>query len=79
MFWFTPHRVEVLEKVNKKFPDLSSVYGVPIFYIVLIVAISLLLGFYGHKINKADINLTMGKLLRNLDERIDEIKQLMWL
>jgi hypothetical protein len=74
-FWFSSAFRETL---NRQFGNYQPfmVYGIPIYWILAMLAIVILLAIFGGRIYKWDLNLVYGGILRKLDELIKDMEDL---
>ena len=80
-FWFKDAQGMALGKrlvneVLKAFPDIYLVYGIPLIGIVIALLITILLGFFGGRIYKWDLNIVYGRVFRKLKELMTDIESL---
>jgi hypothetical protein len=80
-FWFkdaqgTPLGKRLVNEVLKAFPDIYLVYGIPLIGIVIALLITILLGFFGGRIYKWDLNIVYGRVFRKLKELMTDIESL---
>lgn len=80
-FWFKdaqgmPLGKRLVSEVLKAFPDIYLVYGIPLIGIVIALLITLLLGFFGGRIYKWDLNIVYGRVFRKLKELMTDIESL---
>jgi hypothetical protein len=80
-FWFKdaqgiPLGKRLVNEVLKAFPDIYLVYGIPLIGIVIALLITILLGFFGGRIYKWDLNIVYGRVFRKLKELMTDIESL---
>jgi len=80
-FWFKDAQgihlgKRLVNEVLKAFPDIYLVYGIPLIGIVIALLITILLGFFGGRIYKWDLNIVYGRVFRKLKELMTDIESL---
>ena len=80
-FWFgsfggdVPGENLVLE-LTKRFPDMLLVFGLPLFGVLGLLLVIVLLAYFGGRIYQFDLNLVYGRVLKKLDEIIEDMEEL---
>ncbi|MBN4046993.1 hypothetical protein JYU05_00440 [bacterium AH-315-P13] len=74
-FWFSN---DVREGLNSLFGnhEVYLIYGIPIFWVLGVLFITILLAIFGGRIYKWDLNLVYGRILKKLDETIADMEEL---
>jgi len=75
-FWFSERFQKGIAIILGNYNEIYFYKGYPIFWILLLVAITCLLAFFGGRIYKWDVNLIYGRVFRKLEEIITDIEEL---
>lgn len=80
-FWFgsfggTIPGNDVVESLLMSYPDLILVYGVPLYFWILLIVIVALLAFFGGRIGEWDLKIGYGRILKRLDTLLADMEEL---
>ena len=80
-FWFGPIGGDVpgdslVNSLISRFPDLTLVFGVPLYLWLTGFLIIALLAYFGGKIYRWDLNIVYGRVLKKVDEIIADMEEL---
>lgn len=80
-FWFGPFGADdpgqaLVNEMLASSPDLTLIFGVPLFFWGIGIGIFTLLGFLGGKIYKKDLGIVYGRVLKKLDEILADMEEL---
>jgi len=67
---------ELVSFVISEFPNTQLIFGIPIIVIGAIIIIMLILSFFGGRIGKWDFNIIYGRILKKLDQLLQEMEEL---
>jgi hypothetical protein len=74
-FWFSSDFRETLDRILGNYqPDM--IYGMPIYWMALMLVIIILLAVFGGRIYKLDLNIVYGGILKKLAELISDMEDL---
>jgi len=71
-FWFSDHINQLIEQPNQ----IYFVNGIPVFWLLGVLIVSVLLFFFGGWIYKLDLNIVYGRILNKLDEMLSDMDKL---
>ena len=74
-FWFSSPFQESLDRILGNH-EVYYFYGIPVFWVITMIVIVIVLAFFGGRIYKWDLNLVYGRVLKKLDELIDDMEDL---
>ena len=74
-FWFSSDFSETLNRILGNYQP-YMIYGLPIYWMTLILVIIILLAVFGGRIYKWDLNLVYGNILKKLAELISDMEDL---
>ncbi|MDF9800986.1 hypothetical protein OKW21_006249 [Catalinimonas alkaloidigena] len=75
--WFSNNNEAVLSKViYKYFPDINLIGGIPVWWLVGVLAAAAIIGFFGEKIYRWDVNVVYGNVFKKLEEIIADMEEL---
>jgi hypothetical protein len=74
-FGFSSHFRETLNRILGSYQP-YMVFGVPVFWVITMIIITILLAIFGGRIYKWDLNLVYGRILKKLDELIADMEDL---
>lgn len=80
-FWFgsfggnIPGR-DFVNSLLVKYPNMSTIFDLPLVGVILAVVIVALLAFFGGRIGKWDLNLGYGRILKRLDVLLTDMEEL---
>jgi ABC-type uncharacterized transport system permease subunit len=75
-FWFSKERDATLADILGKVPESYTLFGMPIFIVAIIVFITGLLAYFGGALYRFDLNIVYGRVLKRLDEIVDDLEEL---
>ncbi len=71
-FWFSDHIKWLIEQPN----EIYFVNGIPVFWLLGVLVVSVLLFFFGGQIYKLDLNIVYSRILNKLDEMLSDMDKL---
>jgi hypothetical protein len=75
--WFSNDNEAVLkEAITKHFPDLYTMGGIPVVWLLGVLLVAILMAFFGEKIYRCDVNLVYGRVFKKLEEIIADMEEL---
>lgn len=74
-FWFSSPIRETLQRQFGNYQPYMA-YGIPIYWLLGMLAVIIILYFFGGRIYKWDLNLVYGRVLKKLDELIKDMEDL---
>lgn len=80
-FWFgsigeNVPGTELVAKLLSSYPDMVLVYGVPLFFWILLIVITILLALFGARIGDWDLKIGYGRILKRLDTLLADMEEL---
>jgi hypothetical protein len=67
---------EFISEILVDYPNMTILFGLPLFMIIGGIVLLFLLAFFGGKIGQWDLNLVYGRILRKLDELLVDMEEL---
>lgn len=80
-FWFGSFGGDVpgerlVNKLTEHFPDMLLLFGIPLYGWLALILIIILLAYFGGRIYKFDLSIVYGRVLKKLDEIIEDMEEL---
>ena len=80
-FWFGGFGGDVpgeilVSKLTARYPDMVFVLGLPLYGLLGGILVMILLAYFGGRIYKWDLNIVYGRVLKKLDEIIEDMEEL---
>ncbi len=76
ILWFSYGREAIMEKLLLKFPDMTLINGIPVYFLIAVLVLSVLLSVFSAKIYKWEVNLFFKNLIDELEEIIQQMEEL---
>ena len=76
IIWFSDGRVQIMERFLAKYPEQYMIAGVPMYFIVGMLLVTLLMVLFADKIYKWDIRIICGRADEKLEEIIADLEEL---
>ncbi|WP_350293959.1 hypothetical protein [uncultured Croceitalea sp.] len=76
ILWFSYGREAIMEKLFLKFPDMVLINGIPVYFLIAVLILSVLLSVFSAKIYKWEVNLFFKNLIDELEEIIQQMEEL---
>lgn len=75
--WFSNDNEAALnEIITQYFPDINLVGGIPVWWLVGVLVVTVLMGFFGERIYRWDVNIVYGNIFKKLEEIIADMEEL---
>ncbi|MEK6477665.1 hypothetical protein WJR50_09025 [Catalinimonas sp. 4WD22] len=75
--WFSNNNEAVLgEVIHKYFPGINLIGGVPVWWLVGVLAVATIMGLFGERIYRWDVNIVYGNVFKKLEEIIADMEEL---
>lgn len=76
ILWFSYGREAIMEKLLLKFPDMALINGIPVYFLIAVLVLSVLLSVFSAKIYRWEVNLFFKNLIDELEEIIQQMEEL---
>ena len=74
--WFSSHGEKMLKKVIEIHPEVYLVDGVPVYWALGAIALTVLIGLCAPALYRFDMNLVYGNVMKKLDEILTDMEEL---
>lgn len=74
--WFSDYGHAAFKFILSRPNGIFLVNGIPVFWMLAVIVISCILGFFGGRIYNWDVQIIYGRVFKKLDELIDDIEEL---